>query len=69
MQVVIPSKENRKEHRDYDEYLYNLRHFVEMAFLYLKRRRGSAAGYAKCTTSFVAFVEISPIGTWVNILK
>ena len=41
MTPVIPPKKNRKELREYDEYLYKLRHLVENAFL-LKRWRGIA---------------------------
>ena len=44
---VIPPKCNRKNNRDYDRYLYTLRHLVENAFLYLKRWRGIATRYAK----------------------
>ena len=58
MQVVIPPKRNRKEQREYDEYLYTLRHLVENAFLHLKRWRGIATRYAKQTASFVAAIQI-----------
>ena len=58
MEVVIPSKKNRKEARTYDEYLYGLRHLIENAFLHLKRWRGIATRYAKNTASFVAAVQI-----------
>ena len=34
MSVVIPPKRNRKEQRDYDRYVYKLRHLVENAFLH-----------------------------------
>lgn len=37
IEVVIPPKRNRKEQRQYDRYLYRLRHLVENAFLHLKR--------------------------------
>ena len=37
MLVVIPSKRNRKEPRNYGRYLYRLRHLVENTFLRLKR--------------------------------
>ncbi len=37
LNLVIPSKQNRKEPRDYDRYLYRLRHLVGNAFLHLKR--------------------------------
>ena len=40
MEPVIPPKKNRKEQRDYDKYLYKLRHLVENCFLSLKRWRG-----------------------------
>ncbi len=33
MNVVIPPKKNRKEQREYDRYLYKVRHLVENAFL------------------------------------
>ena len=34
--VVIPPKKNRKEQREYDRYLYKIRHLVENAFLWLE---------------------------------
>jgi len=67
MEVVIPPKKNRKEARFYDEYLYELRHLVENAFLHLKRWRGIATRYAKNTTSFIAAVQIRCIALWANI--
>ncbi|WP_300858289.1 IS5 family transposase, partial [uncultured Desulfovibrio sp.] len=42
MTPVIPPKKNRKELREFDKYLYKLRHLVENAFLLLKRWRGIA---------------------------
>ena len=36
MTPVIPPRKNRKHLREYDEYLYKLRHLVENAFLLLK---------------------------------
>lgn len=68
MTVVIPSKKNRKEQREYDKYLYKLRHLVENAFLMLKRWRGIATRYAKLTSSFVAAVQIRCIAIWASIL-
>ena len=68
MQVVIPPKKNRKEQREYDEYLYKLRHLIENAFLHLKRWRGIATRYAKNTNSFVAAVQIRCIALWAKIL-
>jgi transposase len=68
MQVVIPPKRNRKQQREYDEYLYRLRHLVENAFLHLKRWRGIATRYAKHTASFVAAIQIRCILLWANLL-
>ena len=67
MQVVIPAKRNRKESRDYDKYIYKLRHLVENAFLHLKRWRGIATRYAKNTASFLAAIHIRCIFLWANI--
>ena len=64
---VIPSKKNRKEQRDYDKYLYRLRHLVENAFLTLKRWRGIATRYAKTTDAFIAAVQIRCIAIWAAI--
>jgi transposase len=67
IEAVIPPKKNRKEQRDYDRYLYKLRHLVENAFLHLKRWRGIATRYAKNTASFVAAVQIRCITIWSAI--
>jgi len=69
MNVVIPPKKNRKNQRDYDKYLYSLRHLVENAFLHLKRWRGIATRYAKNTSSFVAAVQIRCISLWLKVLS
>ena len=64
---VIPPRKNRKRPRDYDKYLYRLRHLVENAFLELKRWRGIATRYAKNTASFLAAVHIRCIAIWAKI--
>jgi transposase len=67
MEPVIPPRKNRKAPRDYDEYLYKIRHLVENAFLYLKRWRGIATRYAKNTASFLAAIHIRCIFLWASI--
>jgi hypothetical protein len=37
---LIPPRKNRLEQREYDKYLYKLRHRIENAFLHLKQWRG-----------------------------
>ena len=64
---VIPPKKNRKIQREYDRYLYKLRHLVENAFLRLKRWRGIATRCAKNTASFLAAVQIRCMALWANI--
>jgi transposase len=67
IQLVVPPKKNRIEQRDYDEYLYRIRHLVENAFLHLKRWRGIATRYAKNIASFAAAVQIRIISLWSKI--
>jgi transposase len=67
MEPVIPPKKNRNELRDYDEYLYKIRHLVENAFLHLKRWRGIATRYAKNSASFLAAIHIRCISLWASI--
>ena len=67
MEAVIPPKKNRKEQRQYDKYLYKLRHLVENCFLILKRWRGIATRYAKTTDAFVAAVQVRCIAIWAAI--
>jgi transposase len=68
MQVVIPPKKNRLEQRDYDKYLYKIRHLVENAFCWIKQWRGIATRYAKNTASFLAAVQIRCITMWLKVL-
>ena len=67
MQTVIPPKKNRMEQRQYDKYLYKLRHLVENCFLVLKRWRGIATCYAKTSDAFIAAVHVRCIAIWAAI--
>ena len=67
MEAVIPPKRNRREQRQYDEYLYKLRHLVENCFLVLKRWRGIATRYAKTSDAFLAAVQVRCIAIWAAI--
>jgi len=66
--AVIPPKKNRTEQREYDEYIYELRHLVENAFLKLKRWRGIATRYAKNTSAFLGAVVFCCAFQWLKIL-
>lgn len=65
---VIPPRKNRIVKRDYDKYLYKIRHLVENSFLHLKRWRGIATRYAKNSASFLAAIHIRCIAIWSEIL-
>ena len=67
MRAQIPPRKNRKLQRDYDRYLYKLRHLVENAILYLKQWRGIATRYAKRSSSFLASVQIRCLMLWIGI--
>jgi transposase len=67
MEVVIPPRKNRVNPRQYDEYLYQLRHLVENAFLKLKGWRAIATRYAKRASSYLAAVQIRCLYLWLNI--
>ena len=67
MTPLIPPRKNRKHLREYDKYLYKLRHLVENAFLLLKRWRGIATRYAKNAASFTAAVQIRCVAIWLLI--
>ena len=68
MKVQIPPRKNRKGQRVYDKQIYKLRHLVENAFLHLKRWRGIATRYAKCSASFLAAVHVRCIALWCELL-
>ena len=64
---VIPPKKNRIDQREYDKYLYKIRHLVENAILHLKGWRGVATRYAKRASSYLAIVQIRCFILWANI--
>jgi len=64
MKAGIPPKANRKTQREFNRYLYKLRHLVENAFLHLERWRGIATRYAKNTAFFLTAVQIKCIQLW-----
>jgi transposase len=66
--AVIPPRKNRLTQREYDKYLYKLRHLVENAFLKLKKFRGVATRYAKTTSAFRGAVALAAIYHWVKFV-
>ena len=65
---VIPPRSNRKVQRDYDKYLYKLRHLVENYFQKAKRWRGLATRYVKTTLSFSSYFHIFNTLMWAKVV-
>lgn len=65
--VVIPPKKNRKEQRQYDKYLYKLRHQVENYFQKVKNWRSLATRYVKTTLSFASYFHIFNTLMWAKL--
>ena len=68
MNPVIPPRRNRKEQREYDGYLYRLRHLVENGFCQFKEWRGIAMRYAKKVSSYLANCHIRAIAIWAKVI-
>ena len=67
IEAVIPPRSNLKDPRQYDDYIYKLRHLVGNAFLKLKQWRGIATRYAKRAASFLASVQFRCVLLWAEI--
>ena len=68
IEAVIPPKKNRVVQREYDDYIYKIRHLVENAFLKLKQWRGIATRYAKTTVAFVGAVIVRCLFLWLKVI-
>ena len=64
--VVIPSKKNRLQPRDYDKYLYKARHLIENFFAKLKQYRAIATRYDKTARNFLGAVYLAASIVWLN---
>ncbi len=64
--VVVPSRKNRKELRDYDQHIYKERHLVECFFAKLKKYRRIATRYDKLAKTFRAVVMIAACLIWLQ---
>lgn len=64
--IVIPSKANAKEPRNYDRDLYRTRHLIENFFAKLKQYRGIATRYDKTAQNFLSAVYLAASIVWLN---
>ena len=66
IEVVIPSKSNRKEQRDYDKEMYKNRHLIENFFGKLKQYRAIATRYDKLGKIFLGSIYLAASVIWLN---
>lgn len=66
MQVIIPSKVNRKKPRVLDKHRYKARHLVENLFQRMKVFRRVATRFDKLDIRFLGFVHIADIMKWLH---
>lgn len=62
-EVVIPSKRNRKQHREIDLNLYADRNKIERLFNRLKHYRRVATRDEKTARNYLAFIHVASIVT------
>lgn len=63
---VIPSKQNRKVPRDFDQSLYKERNRVERFFQKLKHFRRIATRYEGLARNYQAMLSLVPTVIWLN---
>ena len=66
MQVIIPSRVNRKNQRALDKHRYKARHLVENLFQRMKVFRRVATRFDKLDIRFLGFVYIAGIMKWLH---
>lgn len=64
--AVIPPRQNRTEHREYDRQLYKARHLVENFFGKLKQYRAIATRYDKRAVNFLGAIYLAATVIWLN---
>ena len=66
MEVIIPSKANRKQPRALDKHRYKARHLIENLFQRMKVFRRVATRYDKLDVTFLGFVHIAGTMKWLH---
>lgn len=66
IEIVIPSKKNRKEAREYDKDMYQWRHLIENFFQKLKQYRAIATRYDKTASAFLGAIHLVASIIWLK---
>ena len=64
--AVIPPRANRKEQREYDQYLYRERHLVECFINKLKHFRRVFSRFDKLAKNYLSFVYFASALIWLR---
>ncbi len=67
-EVVIPSKSNRKNPRNFDKVLYRERNLIERMCNKIKNFRRVETRYDKTASAYLAFVLVAGICLWLRLL-
>ena len=65
-QAIIPPRQNRKQHREYDKALYKERHLIECFFYKLKYYRRVFSRFDKRGKNYLAFVYFAASLIWLR---
>jgi transposase len=65
-EAVIPSRQNRKEQREYDQHLYKERHLVECFFNKIKQYRHIFSRFDKLDQRFLGFLSFAGALIWLR---
>lgn len=65
-EIVVPSRQNRKEQRDYDKHLYKERHLVECCINKLKQYRRVFSRFEKLSKNYLSFLHFVSSLIWLR---
>ena len=66
IEVVIPSRANRKEKREIDEQWYKERHLIECSIGKLKHYRRVFSRFDKLAKNYLSFVQFAAMLIWLR---
>ena len=65
-QIVVPSRSNRKEQREYDKHIYRERHLVECFINKMKQYRRVFSRFEKLSKNYLSFLYFVSSLIWLR---
>ena len=65
-EIVVPSRSNRKEQRDYDKHVYRERHLVECFINKMKQYRRVFSRFEKLSKNYLSFLHFVSSLIWLR---